>query len=93
MTKHFEFNEWEAAFKTFYEDKEANPNKVLVVSIHPYSSGYWIQETKLIGGELDPKTDANCRVYETVEEVKAFEKRVTEAREKTKNLSLGGVIR
>jgi len=98
---HFDFKDWEQAFEMFYrkrcgEDlideetgqmlgrREGNPNITLAVSTGSYASGYWIEE--------NAKPDAETTVYTTVEEVKAFEKRLRGKRANTVSLSLGGVV-
>jgi hypothetical protein len=98
---HFEFKDWEEAFAFFYRKRcgeelkgddgkslgfrEGDPNLVFVVSTGSYVSGYWIEEGAI--------NDEHTRVYRTLSAVKALERRIRRAREKTVNLSLGGVVR
>jgi hypothetical protein len=102
MQWHFEFKDWEEAFAMFYRKhagetlkgddgrvlgfRKGNPDICLVISTHPYTSGYWIEE----GAE--PDAEAGAFVYRTLEEVRELEGRVRTAREQTVNLSLGGVV-
>lgn len=97
---HFEFNQWEEAFKMFYRKRcgekligddgsalgfrKGNPEIVLVISTASYTSGYWIEE----GAEDDDVT----RVYRSVAAVKALERRIRTKRLSTVNLSIGLVV-
>jgi len=90
---HFDFKDWEEAFKFFYRKRcgeelkdddgkvlgfrKGNPNLVFVVSTFTYASGYWIEE----GAE----PDADTQVYKTVEQVKALEQRIKQMRASTVN--------
>lgn len=99
---HFEFNEWEEAFKFFYRKRrgenivsddgkvlgfrEGNPNLIFVVCTEPITSGYWIEE-----GPSGP--DERSTIYTTIEEVRNLERRVRRERHKRKTLSLGQVVK
>ncbi len=58
-SKHFDFCDWKSAFETYY--KETDSNKVFIVSIHPYSSGYWIVRAGSPTTEYDFKNYYNTR--------------------------------
>jgi hypothetical protein len=99
---HFEFKDWEEAFKFFYRKRcgeklkddsgkvlgfrEGNPDLVFVVSTGCYVSGYWVEPSE------GAKPDSETAVYRTVGEVRRLERRIRRARSKTVNLSLGGVV-
>ena len=100
MQWHFEFRDWEEAFRMYYRKRcgeelrgdggkvlgfrEGNPSIVLVISTAPHVSGYWIEE----GAE----EDADTKVYRTPDEVRRLERRIRKRRAGTVNLSLGGVV-
>lgn len=102
MQWHFEFKDWEEAFKMFYRKRcgeeltdengkvlgflKGDPDLVFVISTGSYVSGYWIEPAS--GAEAN----SNTKVYRTVREVKQLERRIRRAREKTVSLSLGSVV-
>lgn len=101
MQWHFEFKDWEEAFKHFYRKRcgeeikgdngnvlgfrAGDPELVFVVSTSPYVSGYWIEKE-------GAGPDAGSVIYKTVEEVQRLEQRIRHERGRTGNLSLGGVV-
>lgn len=86
MQWHFEFQDWEQAFELFYRRKERDDTLAFVVSSGDYVSGYWIEPSA--GAEPDEHT----QVYNLVEDVKKLERRIRRKRERTKSLSIGGVM-
>lgn len=102
MQWHYEFQDWEEAFKQFYRKhcgeqlldddgrvlgfRAGDENLVFVVSTAPYVSGYWIEPAD--GAEANKHT----MVYRTVEQVRQLEQRVRRARDKTVSLSVGGLV-
>lgn len=68
---HFEFVEWEEAFKMFYRKKKQSAKFCLVISKAFYTEGYWI--------EMDAKKDKDTYVYKSLKQVMALEVRVREA--------------
>lgn len=103
MQWHYDFKDWEAAFKMFYRKRcgeairgddgnllgicKGDNDLVFVISTAPYSSGYWIELSE--SAEPDDETT----VYRTVEEVKQLEQRIRNRRAETNSLSLGGVVK
>jgi hypothetical protein len=86
MQWHFEFYEWERAFAEFYRRKAEDPLLCLVVAPEGYGSGYWIEPCS---GGVDV---GDSRPYNLVKDVKALERRIRRKRERTKSVSLGGVM-
>lgn len=86
MQWHFEFHDWEQAFELFYRRFKGDPTLAFVVSTAPEVSGYWIEPAS--GAEPDEHT----HVYNRVEDVKKLERRIRRKRERTKSVSLGGII-
>jgi len=69
---HFEFKEWKDAFRFWDENKDLYDGKIrFIVSTHPYSSGYWIED-------LQYELQGDCVVYATDSEVQDLRKRVRE---------------
>lgn len=102
MQWHFEFNQWEEAFKFFYRKRlgeklydddgkylgfrEGDPTLAFIVSSDSYVSGYWIEPSS--GAESDDTT----QVYNLVADVRKLERRIRNKRARTKAVSLGGVM-
>lgn len=87
---HFDFKDWREAFATFYRKKAKDKTFCLVISLHPYSSGYWIER----GATNGP----HAQVYRSIKAAKRLEDRIAEAIKSktlpdgTAPLSLGRVI-
>jgi hypothetical protein len=64
----FEFHQWKEVFKTWRENLALGYDMQLVISTHPYTSGYWIEYR---GSEVTP----GDHVY-TGKRVDALEKRI-----------------
>jgi len=105
MQLHFDFADWEMAFETFYRRRcgevvkdltgkvlgarAGDSDLVFIVCTSPYASGYWLESGQ---SKLEVKADSKTKVYRTVKQVRALERRVREERSKTVNLSLDGVV-
>lgn len=83
---HFEFNEWEKAFASFYARKKQDEALCLVVSEGPYVSGYWIEPSS--GAEPDSESS----IYYTVKDARRLEARIRRRRNSGTSLSLGLVV-
>lgn len=82
---HFNFNEWEEAFKMFYRKRngytvtvggethtlDVNPKTVLIVSTAADTSGYWIETDR-----NHAKTDTETKVYRSIKAVKELEAQI-----------------
>jgi hypothetical protein len=71
MKTHFEFKDWKEAFQTYYKEVEKDPSLQLILSTHPYSSGYWIEQ-----GQLE---DRYSYIYSGMREAKKLEQRIKRA--------------
>lgn len=82
---HFDFNDWELAFKTWHENLPIYGDEMqFVISEHFYTSGYWIEAK----GKNITKTD---NVY-LGDEVLELEKRVRAGIAKEKTTGRNGLI-
>ena len=68
---HFEFSDWEEAFKMFYRKKKQSSEFCLVISTAFYTQGYWI--------EMGAKKSKEAYIYKSLKQVMALEVRVRRA--------------
>lgn len=91
---HYEFKDWEDAFRQFYRKKNLEKSFCLVLSTHWVTSGYWV--------ERDARTDEYATVYRSVKAVRSLERRIRDRGEeympmldcrRKEMLNLGGLVR